>query len=244
MAPSAIWLLGRDYTEFGTLGLVAHPGGGALALSRGLVPKPYAHTDPNEDVALLVHADPGALLAVADGFNGAAASEIALETLHEQTERLLVQDAATFDERVRELFRSVSARTRPVLPSRTCLVLMAVVDGTCHAASFGDSTAFRAHDSQPLLLENTLIPGPNPSPHALAGSGFTAHFKRAPGERVAVVSDGITNFVPDPERIPTFLEEAQDDVEAAQQIAESALRGGAGDNVAVVVYGGSAPVSA
>jgi serine/threonine protein phosphatase PrpC len=53
-----------------------------------------------------------------------------------------------------------------------------------------------------------------------------------------VVSDGVTNYVPDPARISEWLAEAPNDMQAARTIAECALRGGAGDNVAVAVYGG------
>ena len=50
---------------------------------------------------------------------------------------------------------------------------------------------------------------------------------------IAVVSDGITNFIPDPTQIHGILEAAECDASAARALAEHAMTGGAGDNVAV-----------
>ncbi|MEE8580474.1 MAG: protein phosphatase 2C domain-containing protein [Myxococcota bacterium] len=71
-------LRGRDHWELGAVGAVAE-GPAAIALSRGGAPKRYRHTDPNEDAALFALGPGGMLIAVADGHNGAAAAEIALE---------------------------------------------------------------------------------------------------------------------------------------------------------------------
>jgi len=79
----SICLLGRDYPELGPLGIAGLPTGGALALSRGALPKPYPHLDPNEDGALLVETQRGMLLAIADGYNGVAACELALAAARE-----------------------------------------------------------------------------------------------------------------------------------------------------------------
>ena len=95
-----------------------------------------------------------------------------------------------------------------------------------------------------------MLVGPTelPWPPGLAKPGvvnvpFTAHFTREAGERVAVVSDGITNFLRDPARIPVWLAEAPDDTSAVRRIAEAALSSGAGDNLAVVAYEGPGPGS-
>ncbi len=241
IAHSAVWLLGRDFPELGPVGLVGNPIGGALAISRGRFPKPYAHVDPNEDAALLVHTRSGSVIAVADGFNGAAAAELALEAVRESADRLVVEEPEAFDLAIRERARALAVELQGVAPSSTCLVLIAVCGQACHVASFGDSSAFRANTTAVLVPPNELPWPPGRAKPELLDTSFTAHFVRAPGERVAVVTDGITNYVREPTRIPSWLAEARDDTEAVRRIAEAALDAGAGDNLAVVAYGGPGP---
>lgn len=77
--PASI-LLGRDHHALAEVTVSADEPA-ALAISLGGAAKTYAHTDPNEDAALLVRGAGGMLLAVADGHGGADASEIAIEVL-------------------------------------------------------------------------------------------------------------------------------------------------------------------
>ncbi len=238
-SPSAVWLLGSDYPDLGPIALVSHSCGGALGLSRGRLPKPYAHVDPNEDAALLRHTARGTLLAVADGFNGAVAAELVLDAVHLAAAELVVGDPGAFEGAVAALIARTAAPIRAVAPSDTTLVLMAVLGDRVHVASFGDSAAYRALRREPLL------PPTRPGLAALGLGSFapeahTTHFEREAGERVAVVSDGVTNYVADPAEIPTWLEGAADDREAVRAILEAALEGGAGDNVAAVTYRGGA----
>jgi serine/threonine protein phosphatase PrpC len=240
---SAISLLGRDFPELGPVGLVTNRLGGALAISRGRFPKPYPHVDPNEDAALLVHTRSGVMIAVADGFNGSAASELALEALSKSADLLVVEDTDAFDSAIREWVRTLTVELRRVAPSSTCLALIAVRDRACHVASFGDSSAFRASENEVLVGPTELPWPPGLAKPGLVDVPFTAHFAREAGERVAVVSDGITNFLRDPTRIPAWLAEAPDDTSAVRRIAEAALESGAGDNLAVVAYGDPGPRS-
>lgn len=76
-------LFGRSQLAFGEIGEQGFDAG-AVALSRGGAPKPYAHTDPNEDAVLAARGERGALVAVADGHWGARAAEIAIEVLRDQ----------------------------------------------------------------------------------------------------------------------------------------------------------------
>lgn len=78
---NSAWLRGRDALELGAI-LERRTERGAVALSLGGAKKAYAHTDPNEDVALVVTGSGGVLVAVADGHGGVDAAEIALEHLY------------------------------------------------------------------------------------------------------------------------------------------------------------------
>lgn len=236
----SIALLGRDWTELGPLALAELPDGGALALSRGVYPKAYAHTDPNEDAALLVRTAGGALLAVADGFNGTRASELAVERVRARAEELLAASGEGF----RAALARVAADVRAALParsrSRSCLVVAALGAERCELASLGDSNAFVAGDPNPLARQNSLLLGnPEPLPQGRAEL-FHWPVARAAGARIALVSDGVTNFVDDLSRIPRLLAESASDADAARAIAELAFAGGAGDNVGVAVFAGRA----
>jgi serine/threonine protein phosphatase PrpC len=230
----SICLLGRDYPELGPLGLAALPEGGALALSRGAQPKPYPHQDPNEDGALLVHAAQGTLLAIADGYNGAAACELALAAAHESAAELVGARGPEFRTRVAELVGRVAQR----LPasearSRTCLVLARVVGRACEFASFGDSCLLRASARAQASRPNELVIGRALDIASVPSDHWYGSFECAPGERLALLTDGVTNFAPGLDALLRALGEAPNDLAAARALAELALRGGAGDNVAV-----------
>jgi serine/threonine protein phosphatase PrpC len=227
-------LLGRHWPELGPLALAELPGGGALALSRGAQPKAYAHQDPNEDAALIARLPGGVLLAVADGFNGVEAAELAIERTRARAAQLVEAADEAFRAQVLELLADVAGRLPRGSRSRACLVLAAVVGTRIELASFGDACAFRARSPLPLVQQNALLVGAGTrDPRALDPGLWHWSALRARGERVALVSDGITNFVPDPSEIPSMLAAAPNDLEAARALARAALEGGAGDNVAV-----------
>lgn len=79
---SAAILFGRSQLELGAVGEQGGDGFAAV-LSRGGAPKPYAHTDPNEDGVIAARGARGALVAVADGHWGVRAAEIALEVVRD-----------------------------------------------------------------------------------------------------------------------------------------------------------------
>ena len=238
----AIALLGRDWAELGPLGLAELPDGGALALSRGALPKAYAHTDPNEDAVLLVRTAAGVLLAVADGYNGSEASELAIERARARAAELVEASGEAFRAEVARLSDDVLAALPRRSRSRSCLVLAALRGESVEIASLGDSNAFIAGTAHGLAAENSLLLG-NPEPLARARAElFHLRFTRADGARIALVSDGITNFISDVERVSRLLAESATDLAAARAIAEAALAGGAGDNVAVAVFAGRAGV--
>jgi serine/threonine protein phosphatase PrpC len=229
----AMILLGRHWPELGPLALAELPGGGALALSRGAQPKAYAHQDPNEDAALVARLPGGVLLAVADGYNGVEAAELAIERTRARAAQLVEASDEAFRARVLELLGDVAGRLPRGSKSRACLVLAAMVGTRLELASFGDACAFRARASQPLVQQNALLVGASRDPRGLDPARWHWSATRAPGERVALVSDGITNFMRDPSDIPSILAAAPSDLDAARTLAQEALDGGAGDNVAV-----------
>jgi len=237
MSNFAISLLGRDYPELGPLTVVLAPEGGALALSRGREPKPYPHTDPNEDGALLVRTPEGVALAVADGYNGSAASERSLDAVRDAAPALIVEDDEAFERAAAELARSIAASLAALVPSRSCLLVASLRAERCHFASFGDSALFRAGAPGQLNVINGLALRPSLATRKLLTPLWCGGFERAPGERIAIVSDGVTNFMQDPASLPRLLAGAANDAAAARSIAEAALSGGAGDNVAVAVFG-------
>ena len=238
----SISLLGRDWTELGPLCVAELPDGGALALSRGVLPKAYAHTDPNEDAALLVRTSSGVLLAVADGFNGSEASELAIECARARAAELVEASGDAFRAVVARLADGVLAALPRRSRSRSCLVLAALRGESAELASLGDSNAFVAGAAHPLASQNSLLLG-NPEPLARARPElFRLRFTRVAGERIALVSDGVTNFIADLASVPRLLAERASDLDAARAIAQAALDGGAGDNVAVAVFAGRAGV--
>jgi serine/threonine protein phosphatase PrpC len=241
---AAVSLLGRDYPDLGPVASVGLPRAGGLALSRGLEPKAYAHTDPNEDAALVALGESGVLLAVTDGYNGAAAAELGLGFTQRRAAALLDACAAgagaggePFERAVRSLLVELREALRAVEPSRSCLLIAALVGRRCDFASFGDCSLFRGSQSTPLNVTNELVLSPTLGERKLPTNLWLGSFERADGERVALVTDGVTNFAPRPQEIAQLLASARDDTRAARAIAELALRGGAGDNVAVSVSG-------
>jgi serine/threonine protein phosphatase PrpC len=242
--PRRLALLGRDYPTLGLLGVARLPGVGALALSRGAEPKAYAHVDPNEDAALVLQADTGALVAIADGFNGVAASEVALRAVERAASELVVPEPERFANAAIALVAAIASDLARAGDSRTCLLVSVLCASRCHVASFGDSSLFRAGSDDPVTAANELVLGPaagdRPLAELLRDAQFLwlGGFERAHGERIAAVTDGVTNFAPDLGAIPGWLRDAPTDAAAARAIARAALGGGAGDNVAVAVAGG------
>jgi len=233
MSVRQLILLGRHYTRLGPLALVEFPDGGALALSRGAVRKAYRYVDPNEDAALIVRSDAGCLLAVADGYNGTSASEIAIEAVSGHAAELILTPEDRFLGRMEQLAIDISLALAEVEPSRSCLLVSVIVGRRCRWFSLGDSSLFRstsedvASPRNDLVLDAKLRNLPHPSDF------WAGAFDVEPGERIALVSDGITNFIQDPRIISRLLSKAASDVHAARALATAAMRAGAGDNVSV-----------
>ena len=231
----ARWLAlrGRDYPRLGPWGAADLPDGGALALSRGAYGKAYAHVDPNEDGALLFRAAAGDLICVVDGYNGCRASEVALDEVCARAQQLIAAPDAEFPAAVAALTLATSLALARERRSRACLVFATLVDGWCRFVSFGDSCLFRASEVEPQNCQNDLVIGPELREPRLPLEHWSGGFRCSPGERIAVMTDGIPNFIPDVTEIHSILAQAPNDAAAATTLARKAMGGGAGDNVAV-----------
>jgi serine/threonine protein phosphatase PrpC len=229
----AVLLRGRDYAELGQLAAVDLPGGGAIALTRGAQPKAYAHVDPNEDGALVLDTPGGSLIAVVDGHNGRTASELALDAVREAGVELLRDDDRAFRQSVEAVIARVVDQLRSAPQSRTCLLLATLIGGRCRWATFGDSVLLRGTSAQPVTRPNSLVLRPDLPVPPDDRSGWTGAFTLGNAERVAVMTDGVTNFVGDLDRVRVLLSRAPANLDAARDIAAAAMRAGAGDNVAV-----------
>jgi serine/threonine protein phosphatase PrpC len=229
----AVLLRGRDYTVLGQLTAVGLSGAGALAITRGAQPKPYAHVDPNEDGALVLDANGGVLIAVVDGHLGRAASEFALDAVREAGSELLRDDDSLFRHSVEAMVARVVDELRAGHNSRTCFVLATLIGAHCRWASFGDSALLRAHSELPVSRVNSLVLRPELSGLPEPGPYWIGSFSPERGERIAAVTDGVTNFVQELQRMPAILNGAPSDLEAARDIVSAAMEAGAGDNVAV-----------
>jgi serine/threonine protein phosphatase PrpC len=141
--------------ELGSVAAEAE-GPAALALSRGGAAKAYAYTDPNEDAALFATGPGGTLLAVADGHDGFAASELALDHLLHQPaaqwtaagaldpaswERHALAALLDANEAIR---REVADSPTPRSCTTLCLAVVRPAQGHLLYATMGDSHLFAA----------------------------------------------------------------------------------------------------
>ncbi len=148
-------LRGRDHVELGSVGAEAE-GPAALALSRGGAAKTYAYTDPNEDAALFATGPGGTLLAVADGHDGFAASELALDhLLHQPAAQWIAAEAldpaswerhalAALLDANAAIRREVEGSPTPLSCTTLCLAVVRPAEGRLLFASMGDSHLFVA----------------------------------------------------------------------------------------------------
>jgi len=230
-------LRGRDYPRLGPLAHAALADGGALALSRGEFHKPYAHVDPNEDGALLFRDGAAALLAVVDGFNGVAASEAGLDAVREHAPALAAAPDEDFERCMKEALASGARALAGERRSRSCVLVAVIAGGVCRWASVGDCALWRAGaDAAVTERDNRIVLGPGLVDGVPEGVRWSGRFELRAGERVALMSDGVLNFVPDGDWIGEILRDAPDDATAAVALARAAMESGAGDNVAVAAF--------
>ena len=230
-------LRGRDYPRLGPLAHVSLPDGGALAISRGEFQKPYAHVDPNEDGALLFRDDAAALLAVVDGHNGVAASEAGLDAVREYAPALAAAPDDDFERCMKDVLASGARRLAGERRSRSCLLVAVIAGGACRWASLGDAALWRAGaGAAETERDNRVVLGPGLVGGVPEGVRWSGRFALRPGERVALMSDGVPNFMPGGDWIGEILRDAPNDATAVVALARAAMESGAGDNVTVAAF--------
>ena len=258
----AALLRGRDHTAMGDVA-VAADGPVAVALSRGGAPKPYPHTDPNEDAALCARGAHGLLVAVADGHWGHRASELALERLlADAAERWTDGEPRRAAGWREEALSALVAANRAVLSARTpeqrsrttlALALARPQENLLVSASMGDSRLFRVGDEGVVELAamrggRAFFLGERLSPAALAREARVEVVSLDPCLALVAATDGLSEEsigVADPAatvRDAVALGRARPGAHAARAaraLVEAALaaqrKNQAGDNVAAAV---------
>lgn len=197
------------------------------------------------------------VLMVADGMGGAIGGEIASQLA---VEHASVGTGSPVD-RVIRANEAVVQRTlrEPGLAGMgTTLTLAELgVDGTVELAHVGDSRAYLLHDQGPfkqLTADHTVVAEQLAAGHISPADAVThpqrsmltrvlgispdievdsITFQSAPGDRVLICSDGLTNMVED-ERVAQLLAKGSPE-EAVWALIEEANRAGGHDNITVVV---------
>lgn len=171
-------LRGREHHALAAIETRAS-GDAAIALSLGGAPKVYAHTDPNEDVALFVSGERGVVVAVADGHGGVDAAEIAIAEVAAAAAGWTTEPAGVADWRSEALALLVRANAAIRAQatqggrrlSRTTLAFALVRRGesSIRFACMGDSHVFHATPEGVLDLARDRA-------HAAGGRGDGAAF--------------------------------------------------------------------
>jgi len=239
---AALW--GPDHETLGEMEVCEVTSSLAMALSRGKFPKGYPHVDPNEDGVLAATNGPAAVLAVADGHNGFDAARAALSATAEQIPFLLSREPRAAVPALRECAAAAVEAVATAIEglegeradSGTALTVALLRPGGLTVAGLGDCVAVvirksrvrRVGGDAPFLGRGTL-----PS-HVRIG-GARLH----PGDTVLVATDGLRDFLGRGwRRRLAALAADVGSAGLAQRAIEAAFSGGAGDNLAVVVWAG------
>jgi serine/threonine protein phosphatase PrpC len=234
-------LWGSDHEALGEVAVSEVTPSLAVALSRGRFPKGYPHVDLNEDGALAATDGSAAVLAVADGHNGFAAARAALGATVDQVPYLLSRTRGTSEAALRRCFAAaVRAATTAVeglkgerAAGGAALTVALLWPGGLASAGLGDCVVAVIRDSRVWRVGRDapfLGPGP-PSPQLAIGR---ARLRR--GDRVLVATDGLRDFLGRGwRRRLAALAVGTGPADLARSAIEEAWKGGAGDNLAVVV---------
>jgi serine/threonine protein phosphatase PrpC len=246
-------LWGRDHTELGAISVRSPSPTTALAISKGLEPKPYLHIDPNEDAVGVVVADGGDLLVCADGHNGFDSVRLAVTVVVERLGDQPLEDVST--ERIVSAFEDaheavlkMSADEACANPeSQTTLVVAALSGRVLRWVTMGDSALFVASPGTVERLDE-------PEAHFLGWPDMTrdqveewaalGESELEPGGWVILATDGFVDFASDDtpyesaeDAVWAACEDAVNSADVARRLVEIAFDGGAADNVGVVVAG-------
>jgi hypothetical protein len=259
----AALLRGREHLATGRVG-TASTGSAAAAISVGGAPKPYPHTDPNEDAALCAAGARGSLVAVADGHWGHRAAELVLETLLATHAELWTEGATRAPERwYQEVLAALGTLNEAVLEARSelqrsrttlALALARPAEDLAVTASVGDSHVFQVVGERVIDLGGSrsgrsFFLGQEPvRPSALERDTRIALQPLGASVALVAATDGLSEAaigVPDPVAAVRTAVAAEGGGagaragEVAHALVEAALdahrKNAAGDNVAVAV---------
>lgn len=239
------WVLlhGTDHSDLGADATSPCGPRCAVGLTRGRQPKPYAHLDPNEDIAAARELPGGVALVVADGHNGIeaahAASTHVLAALDEQPtslKRTAAELVALLTAAGQAAWEATRTHPYPRRGSRTALGIVLADGPRVQWAVIGDVAVITGGTGAPRVL-NTLdevfLGGPSEERHIaeLSDIGTVA---LQPGEWLVLASDGLLNFAP-LAAVDALLSSGGQPEEVAGGLLRLAGDHGAGDNVAVAV---------
>jgi serine/threonine protein phosphatase PrpC len=241
-------LLGSDHPDLGDVAVRSVGDRLAVGLTRGALAKAYSYVDPNEDVAAVVSGDDADLLVVADGHNGCAAAEVALEVVvgrlgdrpppPELQDRALVELFWEANEAIRA---ATSSLDHPHAASRTTLTVVLAASEQVQWAAMGDSPVVVLGDGtqRELTRPRHQFLGDAVSIPELAGRMVWGTADLGPASWVLALTDGFSNFAAPaghPERAAAAVLAGVDDATSAvRALVDAAAAGGAGDNVAVAL---------
>ena len=242
-------LWGIDHEELGPIASAAAGTGVGVAITRGRFPKRYRYEDPNEDAVAAVAGPRATLLVVADGHNGATASHVAVQALLNAIGGDPPDDFG--DQEWLDLFAEVNYEVMaakgigaPHPASNTVLVAALASPGRLSWGAVGDSALVVARPGadrgRQLNKEAMRFLGQPMSRRGVKGSVSRGTFSLEPDDWVALVTDGLSEFVA-PLRpadvVPRVLSAAPDPTAqaVAAALVEAACSAGAGDNVAAAV---------
>lgn len=229
--------------EHAVLDHVAHAGlddHSAVALTPGRFPKAYASVDPNEDAVLAARGPAGRLLAVVDGHFGFDAARAALRTVADRAADLVGDDAPRPDKGLQGVCRAARAAVAaavegaeaPRAGSRTALTVALLTGDHLHVVTYGDTACVRARGGRATVVDT---PAPFLGPDV--GIAKVARVRVRARDRVVVASDGLTTYLGRDwaARTAGVLAAAEQPHQAARDLVELAMAGGAGDHIAVAV---------
>lgn len=242
-------LWGKDHVTPGHIEVQSPAPGVAAALTRGLHPKAWRYTDPNEDAVALVVGRRATLAVVADGHNGWASTEASMGAVLQH----LGGDpppADLTDDEISDVFwaahKAILDATQPHdaehPDSRTTLVLALVTGDRMQWASVGDSTVYAASPASDGRLnrrQNRFLGYAGMPRRGLSMLLEQGVERLGDHEWAVLATDGFSDFAR-PFPTPLFAAEA-DAAFVAREMVEAAFDGGAGDNVGVAVIAPHTP---
>jgi hypothetical protein len=230
-------LSGVQVTRLGEVAVASPTPALAAALSPGRLPKQPPSVDPNEDGVLVAAGAGRALLAVVDAHYGYASGAAALAAVGAGLPDLLAADRralpSALQRLVRQVLEAVAIGVRPQPASATALSIALVERRRLLAVTFGDTVVVRVsrRGAARRIGRTRGFAG------ARAPAAAIEQARLAPGDRVLVATDGLTDYLGS-----AWASRIADEVRAAppgsavRRLVGDALTAGAGDHIAVGLW--------